>query len=345
MDFKKWQKRMEMIKKRNFIGNCSKHILTMDGAMGTRVLSMKKLMSAVKFQDEQNQNFLESQNLMNEKLIEFIYDGYLKNGADIIKTNTFGSQIVGRYSEEKKEKLREINRSGWRIARKMADQYTQEMPEKQRFVAASIGSNKYNLKTKGDDGLSPSDSVLSVEEVHDSYLEQIRILLTNGVDLLLLESIYDQERGKIALSAAIEARRESGVEIPLILSFSAYNTEGDLYGYGNIFDFIKQMPENEVCAVGLNCMNDFSIITPIIERLAAETPYLICLSPNAGLPSENGTYPIGPTEMASQVEKLAKRGLLNFVGGCCGTDERHIREIQKVADGGKVRPAPLFQLL
>ena len=306
-------------------------ILIIDGAMGT-MLQQKGLTEqdfrAARFAD--HNRALKGNNdmlaLTRPKEVADVHRAYLAAGADIIETNTFSSQAVSQADYGLEAHVYEINLEAARLARAAVDEWCDRTPDKRRFVAGAIGPMNKTLSMShrvNDPGHREKD----FDFISDAYAEQVRALLEGGVDVLLLETIFDTLNAKAALVAIQRVFYEVRTSVPLMLSVAIVDKSGRTLSGQTVEAFWTSVAHARPFSVGLNCSLGASEIRPHLEVLAQLAPVWTSCYPNAGLPNEFGGFDETPESMASVLKEFAEQGLLNIVGGCCGTTDRHIHAI------------------
>ena len=301
-------------------------ILILDGAMGTMIqqygLSEEDFRGTI-FQDVPGQ--LKGNNdllcLTRPDIVEDIHRKYLKAGADIIETNTFNATRVSQADYHTQDAVRDINRAAARLARRVADEFS--TPDKPRFVAGSVGPTNKTCSMSPDVN-NPAFRSLTFDELADAYLEQMCALLEEGVDALLVETIFDTLNAKAAIYAASEAMEQAGRKMPLMLSVTVSDTGGRTLSGQTLDAFLASVGHAPIFSIGLNCSFGARQLKPFLEALAARAPYYISAYPNAGLPNSLGQYDQTPEEMAQEIKEYIREGLVNIVGGCCGTTDAYI---------------------
>ena len=303
-------------------------IFVLDGATGTTIQQYK--LTEEEFRGERFKDFDGEVRGTNDLLalscpevVTSVYRRFLEAGSDLITTNTFNSQRISLGDKHLQDYAREINLAAVRLARKEADAYTLMNPRKPRYVLGDVGPTSKTL--------SIGESAEFNEDIlHDAYYEQIEALIDGGVDAVLIETIFDIENAKVALRCCKEVMLKKGFRLPIMLSFTVASEDGHNMLGQSVVDFVKSLNDDSVFSVGLNCSLNAAKMAPIIQRMAAETDYYISMFPNAGLPDEHGHYLDTPKMMQAEVWPIVEAHLLNVVGGCCGTDDLHIREIAKL---------------
>ena len=303
-------------------------IFVLDGATGTTIQQYK--LTEEEFRGERFKDFDGEVRGANDLLaltypevVTSMYRRFLEAGSDLITTNTFNAQRISLADKHLQDYAREINLEAARLARKEADAYTLMNPRKPRYVLGGVGPTSKTL--------SVGESAEFNEKIlHDAYYEQIEALIDGGVDAVLIETIFDIENAKVALRCCKEVMLKKGFRLPIMMSFTVASEDGHNMLGQSVVNFVKSLNDDSVFSVGLNCSLNAAKMAPIIQRMAAETDYYISMFPNAGLPDEHGHYLDTPKMMQAEVWPIVEAHLLNVVGGCCGTDDLHIREIAKL---------------
>ena len=285
-------------------------ILILDGAMGTMI---GKVLGKTGNSDELN--------LSRPDIITDIHRKYLIAGADIITTNTFSSQRISQADYHLEDKAREMALQGARLARQCADEFSSS--DKPRFVAGSIGPTNKTCSMSPDVS-NPALRELTYDELFDAYLEQVDGLLEGGVDALLIETIFDSLNAKVAIDASITAMQQRRREVPIMLSATVSDLAGRTLSGQTLDAFLASISGYPIFSVGLNCSFGARQMLPFLRQLARRAPYYISAYPNAGLPNAMGLYDETAESMAPQIGEMIDEGLVNIVGGCCGTDDEFI---------------------
>ena len=285
-------------------------ILILDGAMGTMI---GKVLGKTGNSDELN--------LSRPDIITDIHRKYLIAGADIITTNTFSSQRISQADYHLEDKAREMALQGARLARQCADEFSSS--DKPRFVAGSIGPTNKTCSMSPDVS-NPALRELTYDELFDAYLEQVDGLLEGGVDALLIETIFDSLNAKVAIDASITAMQQRRRELPIMLSATVSDLAGRTLSGQTLDAFLASISGYPIFSVGLNCSFGARQMLPFLRQLARRAPYYISAYPNAGLPNAMGLYDETAESMAPQIGEMIDEGLVNIVGGCCGTDDEFI---------------------
>ena len=316
-------------------------ILVLDGAMGTMIQRYKLEehdFRGDRFKDHakplRGNNDLLS--ITRPDIIEAIHREYLEAGADIIETNTFSGTTIAQADYDMQDAVYDINFESARIARKVADEVTKTNPSKPRFVAGAMGpTNK--VASLSPDVNNPGYRAITFDELAKAYKEQAHALLDGGVDVLLLETITDTLNTKAALFAIQELFEEKGVEVPIMVSGTITDASGRTLSGQTTEAFLISVSHAPLLSIGLNCALGADMLRPYLQVLNEKAPFFVSAYPNAGLPNEFGHYDQTPEEMAALVEEYLKEGLVNIVGGCCGTTPAHIKLIAELVKKYKPR--------
>ena len=314
-------------------------ILILDGALGTMIqrynLSEEDF-RGTRFADVPGQ--MKGNNdllcLTAPHIIQDIHRKYLEAGADIIETNTFNAQRISMADYRVEDYCREINLAAAKLARELADEYTSKNPEKPRFVAGSVGPTNKTCSMSPDVN-NPAYRAVTFDELVEAYQEQMDALLEGGVDAILIETIFDTLNAKAAIYAACEAMKKAGREVPLMLSITVSDTGGRTLSGQTLEAFLASVQHAPIFSIGLNCSFGAKQLKPFLRQLASRAPYYISAYPNAGLPNSLGQYDQTPEVMATQVKEYIDEGLVNIIGGCCGTTEAYIAEYGALVQGAE----------
>ncbi len=317
-------------------------ILVLDGAMGTMIQHY-----GLQENDFRGERFAHSPGLLkgcNDLLcltrpdvIADIHRRYLEAGADIIETNSFNAQRISMEDYGMQDICREINLEAARIARRLADEYTLKNPEKPRFVAGSVGPTNKTC-SMSPDVENPAFRALTFDTLANAYTEQMIALLEGGVDTLLIETIFDTLNAKAAIYAAQSAMKQTRKSVPLMLSVTVADITGRTLSGQTLEAFVASISHAEVFSIGLNCSFGAKQLKPFLRTLANHTPYYISAYPNAGLPNEMGEYDQTPDEMGAQVQEYIDEGLVNIIGGCCGTTDEYIARFASLVTQDEAKP-------
>ena len=312
-------------------------ILVLDGAMGTMI--QRYGLAEEDFRGEQFKDvpgLMKGNNdilcLTRPDVIADIHRKYLDAGADLITTCTFSSQRVSMADYHVEDYCREMNLAGAKIARQLADEYTAKTPMKPRFVLGDVGPTNKTLSISPDVN-NPALRSLTYDELVDAYVEQMEALLEGGVDALLIETIFDSLNAKAAIYAAEKAMESQKRRVPLMLSITVSDTAGRTLSGQTLEAFLASVQHADIFSIGLNCSFGARQLKPFLKVLAEKAPYYISAHPNAGLPNSLGLYDQTPDMMAEQVKEYVDEGLVNILGGCCGTTEKFIELYPALVEG------------
>lgn len=310
-------------------------ILVVDGAMGTMI--QKHGLTEEQYRGERFKDYSHPVKGNNDllsitqpQIIEDIHNQFLSAGADIIETNTFNSNFISMEDYHMSDLVEELNRESVRIARRCAEKWSTE--DKPRFVAGSIGPTNKTLSLSPDVN-NPGFRSVSFEDLRRCYYQQAKVMIEEGVDLLLIETVFDTLNCKSALFAVSELKEELGSDVPIMVSGTITDASGRTLSGQTVESFWISISHADLLSVGLNCALGASQMRPYIEELSRVSDSYISCYPNAGLPNEFGEYDDTPENMASILESWGREGFLNIVGGCCGTTPAHIEEISKRISG------------
>ena len=317
--------------------NIKDRILILDGAMGTMIqgynLTEKdfrgnlELLQMLNYQG--NNDML---NLSRPDIIEDIHRRYLEVGADIISTNTFSAQRISQADYHMESFSRDIAYAGAKLARKCADEYS--TADKPRYVAGSIGPTNKTCSMSPDVS-DPAKRDLTYDALFDAYSEQVAAMIEGGIDAVLIETIFDTLNAKVAIDASLSEMKKAGVDLPIMLSVTITDLSGRTLSGQTLDAFLASVSSYPIFSVGLNCSFGAEQMRPYLKELAAKAPYYISIHPNAGLPNSMGEYDETPEIMVPQMASFVDEGLVNIIGGCCGTTEEFIAGYVKVVEGKK----------
>ncbi|WP_395671620.1 homocysteine S-methyltransferase family protein [Phenylobacterium sp.] len=272
-------------------------------------------------------------------IIADLHDQYFAAGADISETNTFSATSIGQAEYGLEAAVRDINFEGARIAREVADRWTAKEPDKPRFVAGSIGPLPVMLSMSSDVN-DPGARKVTFEQVYAAYVEQVRALHDGGVDLFLIETITDTLNCKAAIKAILDLQDEGYEELPIWISGTITDRSGRTLSGQTVEAFWNSVRHAKPFAIGLNCALGADLMRPHIAELARIADTLVSAYPNAGLPNAMGEYDETPDETGHMLHEWAEHGLVNILGGCCGTTPDHIRHVADEVRGLKPRAIP-----
>ena len=317
--------------------NIKDRILILDGAMGTMIqgynLTEKdfrgnlELLQMLNYQG--NNDML---NLSRPDIIEDIHRRYLEVGADIISTNTFSAQRISQADYHMESFSRDIAYAGAKLARKCADEYS--TADKPRYVAGSIGPTNKTCSMSPDVS-DPAKRDLTYDALFDAYSEQVAAMIEGGIDAVLIETIFDTLNAKVAIDASLSEMKKAGIDLPIMLSVTITDLSGRTLSGQTLDAFLASVSSYPIFSVGLNCSFGAEQMRPYLKELAAKAPYYISIHPNAGLPNSMGEYDETAEIMVPQMASFVDEGLVNIIGGCCGTTEEFIGGYVKVVEGKK----------
>jgi 5-methyltetrahydrofolate--homocysteine methyltransferase len=319
-------------------------ILILDGAMGTMIQRYK--LDEAGYRGARFKDFsrdLKGNNdllvLTQPTIISEIHNAYLEAGADIIETNTFNAQAISQSDYGLEDIAYEMNVAAAKLAREAADAWTKKTPDKPRFVAGAIGPTNRTASISPDVN-NPGFRNVSFDALVAAYSTQTRGLIDGGVDTILIETVFDTLNAKAAGFAVEQVFDEMGVELPIMISGTITDLSGRNLSGQTPEAFWYSMQHLKPFSVGLNCSFGAEQLRPAVADMSAVADTLISVYPNAGLPNEMGGYDQSAEFMAGLLEEWAKDGLINIVGGCCGTTPEHIRAIAEAVAKYKPRPVP-----
>lgn len=319
----------------------SQKILILDGAMGT-------MLQEYKFSEEDfrgsrfatwpvplkgNNDLL---SITQPQAIAEIHRKYFLAGADIVETNTFSATSIAMADYQMQDLVYELNYESARIAKEVAVEITSRDPQKPRFVAGAIGPTNKTASMSPDVN-DPGYRAITFSQLSQAYKEQARALVEGGVDVLLVETVFDTLNAKAALFAIEELKEELSIEIPVMISGTITDASGRTLSGQTAEAFLISISHVPLLSVGFNCALGAKQLTPHLEVLARKSGFGVSAYPNAGLPNAFGEYDQSPQEMAAQVRDYLSRGLVNILGGCCGTTPAHIKAIAEAAKDFKPR--------
>lgn len=310
-------------------------ILILDGAMGTMIQRHK--LEEEDFRTERFKDHPKSLKGCNDllsitqpQIIKDIHRAYFEAGADIAETNTFNGTQIGMSDYGMEHIVYELNHQSAKIAREVADEFTAKEPHKPRFVAGSIGPTNKTASLSPDVN-NPGYRAVTFDDLVADYKEQIFGLIDGGVDMLLVETVFDTLNCKAALFAIDEATEEKGKKLPIMISGTITDASGRTLSGQTTEAFLISVSHANPMSIGLNCALGAKDLRPYLQTLAKHAPFFVSSHPNAGLPNEFGEYDQTPEDMASQIKVFLDEGLINIIGGCCGTSPDHIKAIADLA--------------
>lgn len=310
-------------------------IMVLDGAMGTMI--QRHTLSEEDFRGERFKNHkypLKGNNdllsLTQPGIIKDIHRQYFEAGADIVETNTFSGTSVAQADYHLEDIVYDLNYESAKIAKEVAKKFTQQNPDKPRFVAGALGPTNKTASLSPDVN-NPGYRAITFDGLKEAYKEQARGLIDGGADLLLVETIFDTLNAKIALFGIQELFEEMKKEIPIMVSGTITDASGRTLSGQTTEAFLISVSHVPLLSIGLNCALGASQLRPYLQTLNEKAPFFVSAYPNAGLPNEFGEYDQSPEEMGRQIEEFLKEGLVNVIGGCCGTTPEHIKVIAELA--------------
>jgi 5-methyltetrahydrofolate--homocysteine methyltransferase len=316
-------------------------ILVLDGAMGTMIQRHK--LEEADFRkgwfEEHSQSLKGNNDLLSltrPDVIEDIHRLYFEAGADIAETNTFSGTWIAQADYGLEKFVYDINFQSAQIARKVADEFTVLNPNKPRFVAGSIGPTNRTASISPDVN-DPGFRAITFDELVGAYKEQAIALIEGGVDILLVETVFDTLNAKAALFAIDEVYEEKGVRLPIMVSGTITDQSGRTLTGQTTEAFLISISHMPLLSVGLNCALGASMMRPYLQILNNSCPFYVSAHPNAGLPNEFGKYDETPEIMAKQIKEFLDESLVNIIGGCCGTTPEHIKAISDLASSYRPR--------
>ncbi len=325
-------------------GAAKERILILDGAMGTMI--QRHGLDEAGYRGERFADWgqdLKGNNdllcLTQPDIIRDIHSAYFEAGADMVETNTFNATSVSQADYGMEALVEEINREAARLAREAADGWSAREPERPRFVAGAIGPTNRTASISPDVN-DPGFRNITFDELAEAYGAQARALIEGGVDAILIETVFDTLNAKAAGFAVLDAFDALGVRLPIMISGTITDLSGRNLSGQTPLAFWYSLRHLRPFSIGLNCSFGADALRPAIQEIAAEADCLVSVYPNAGLPNEMGAYDESPEAMAAELERWAADGLINIVGGCCGTTPDHIRAIAEAVSKYPPRKVP-----
>jgi 5-methyltetrahydrofolate--homocysteine methyltransferase len=333
--------------KKDIYKELKNRILILDGAMGTmlqRYNFTEEDFRGDRFKDfhkpvKGNNDLL---SLTQPEAIAEVHSKYFEAGADIVETNTFSGTTVAMADYEMEDLVYELNFESAKIAKKVADKFTEKEPHKPRFVAGAMGPTNKTASMSPDVN-DPGFRAISFNELRIAYKLQAEALLDGGVDLLLVETIFDTLNAKAALFAIEEVKEEHNCDVPVMVSGTITDASGRTLSGQTAEAFLISISHIPLLSVGFNCALGAKQLTPHLEVVANRTKLAVSAYPNAGLPNAFGEYDENPEQMADQIKEYLDKELINIVGGCCGTTPEHIKAIAILASQYSPRPFVKFE--
>ena len=310
-------------------------IMVLDGAMGTMI--QRHVLTEEDFRGERFKDHahpLKGNNdllsITRPDIIKDIHRQYFEAGADIAETNTFSSTTIAQADYHLEDVVYDLNYQSAKIAREVADEFTQKEPGKPRFVAGSIGPTNRTASISPDVN-NPGYRGVTFDELAAAYKHQAKALIDGGVDILMVETVFDTLNAKAALFAISELFEDENMQIPVMVSGTITDASGRTLSGQTTHAFLISLEHMPLLSIGLNCALGAKDLRPYLQTLARESEFYVSAHPNAGLPNEFGLYDETPEAMAAQIEEFLKENLINIIGGCCGTTPEHIKAISEVA--------------
>ncbi len=318
-----------------------KKILILDGPMGTMIQSEK--LDELDFRGKKFKNFTNNLkgnndllNLTQKDLIYNIHMKYLDAGADIIETNTFNSTKISQKDYSCEDFSYDLNFSGGSIARKAVDDFMKKKTSEQKYVAGVLGPTNRTCSMSPDVN-NPSFRNLNFDDLREDYKVSAEALINSGVDLIMVETVFDTLNAKAALMAIKDVEEKKNVKVPLMISATITDLSGRTLSGQTLEGFYNSIAHSEPLSVGLNCALGPRELEPYLIELDRVSEFFISIHPNAGLPNAFGEYDETPESMAKYVKNWGKNSYINIVGGCCGTTPGHIRLMKKTVEKAKPR--------
>ena len=316
---------------------CENRILILDGAMGTEIQKFnltEEDFRGNRFQDQPGQmkGNNDMLNITRPDVISTIYRNYLEAGADIITANTFSSQRISQADYHLEDCAREMAYEGALLARIECDKYS--TPDKPRFVAGDVGPTNKTCSMSPDVS-NPAAREITYDELFDDCCEQIDGLIEGGADIILIETIFDGLNCKAMIDAALTMMKKHGVELPIMISMTVSDLAGRTLSGQTVDAFLASLSPYPIFSFGMNCAFGAPQMKPFIEHIAKVSPYFVSAHPNAGLPNEMGLYDETPESMAPKIAEFIDEGIVNIIGGCCGTSPEFIARYAELAKGKK----------
>lgn len=310
-------------------------ILVLDGAMGTMIQrhSLEEEDFRKGWFEDHDQPLKGNNDLLSltrPEIIREIHALYYEAGADIAETNTFSGTTIAQEDYGLESAVYDINYHSAKIAREVADEFTAREPHKPRFVAGSMGPTNRTASISPDVN-DPGFRAITFEQLVTAYKQQAEALIDGGVHILLVETVFDTLNAKAALFAIDEVMEERGLNMPIMVSGTITDQSGRTLTGQTTEAFLISVSHGNLLSVGLNCALGASMMRPYLQILNKTAPFGVSAHPNAGLPNEFGEYDETPEMMAEQIKEFLDEGLVNIIGGCCGTTPEHIKAIADLA--------------
>ena len=325
----------------SILSEIQKRILVLDGAMGTMLQAYQ--FTEDDYRGERFKDYpspLKGNNdllsITQPEAIAEVHRKYFEAGADIVETNTFSGTSIAMADYNMEHLVYELNYESAKIAKQVADEFTKANPAQPRFVAGSIGPTNKTASLSPDVN-KPEYRAITFDELRIAYKEQAEALIDGGVDVLLVETIFDTLNAKAALFAIEQVKEERQIDIPIMVSGTITDASGRTLSGQTVEAFLTSISHIPLLSVGFNCALGAEQLKPYLQRLSNETEFFTSAHPNAGLPNAFGEYDQSPKQMQQLIEDYLQDGLINIIGGCCGTNPDHIKAIAEVAKNYKPR--------
>ena len=334
-----------MNKSKSIVAVAQEKILVIDGAMGTMIQGYglgEEDYRGARFKDfhKDLKGNNEMLSILRPDIIKEIHAQYFEAGADVVETNTFSANKISQADYDLEELVYEMNFESAKIAKEVAREFEAKDPSKQRFVAGALGPTTRTASISPDVN-NPGYRAVSFDDLVQAYDEQARGLIDGGVDVLLIETIFDTLNAKAAVYAILSLKEELGIDIPVMISGTITDASGRTLSGQTVDAFYTSLKHGDLLSIGLNCALGAKEMRTYLQDLSNLADCNITAYPNAGLPNEFGAYDQGPDEMASLIKEFAESGLVNMVGGCCGTSPAHIKAIADAVQG--IQPRTLVE--
>lgn len=326
----------------------NKRILILDGAMGTMI--QERQLNEADYRGEQYKDWhcdVKGNNdllsITQPEVIKSIHRAYLEAGADIIETNTFNATTISMSDYDMQDESQEINLCAAKIAREVADEFSAQTPDKPRFVAGVIGPTSRTASISPDVN-DPGKRNVHFDELVEAYKESTHALIEGKVDLILVETIFDTLNAKAAIYAIEEVFEESGITLPVMISGTITDASGRTLSGQTSEAFYYSMRHVKPFAIGLNCALGPDLLRQYVAEISRIAECNVSAHPNAGLPNEFGEYDMGAEELAEHLKEWGESGLVNILGGCCGSTPEHIRQLAEAVSGIPPRELPNIEV-
>ncbi len=333
--------------KQQLLDAAAKRVLILDGAMGTMIQEHK--LEEADYRGEAFANWhcdVKGNNdllaITQPDIIYNIHCAYLEAGADIIETNTFNATTIAMADYDMEAQSKDINLAAAKLARKACDEFTAKTPDKPRYVAGVLGPTNRTASISPDVN-DPGKRNVTFDELVEAYIESTEALLDGGSDIILIETIFDTLNAKAAVFAVETVFEKRGEHAPVMVSGTITDASGRTLSGQTAEAFYYSMRHVSPVSMGLNCALGPDLLRQYVEEISNISECLVSAHPNAGLPNEFGEYDLGAEEMAAHIKEWAESGLVNVVGGCCGSTPEHIRAMAEAVKDVKPRTVPVFE--